>query len=247
MAFSIRCERASFTSSRSTRTRGSPVATTTRTVRLPSVDLHRIKAASITLSMDVDSNLSCTSPASRRAISAASPTSRFNRSLSSLMTTRRSCRCASLSPALVKRFVTEALIDVSGVRRLCVTDSVSAVRKRSPSRVASVCPSCSIARARSMATAINVPIASSVWRERVEPEIPRLPIGRTPSRTGTKQRLFGTSITGSSRATMAFRLSISRRGITGPERYTFCFSESSKAAAPTSKVFTICAGIRLSS
>ena len=34
-------------------------------------------------------------------------------------------------------------------------------------------------------------MASSVCRERIVPEIPRLPIGRTPMRTGTKQRLFG--------------------------------------------------------
>ena len=58
-----------------------------------------------------------------------------------------------------------------------------------------------------MATAIKVPMASRVCRERMVPEIPRLPIGRTPMRTGTKHTLLATSTTGSSRATTAFRLS----------------------------------------
>ena len=51
-----------------------------------------------------------------------------------------------------------------------------------------------------MAMAISVPMASSVWRESIGPEIPRLPMGRTPSRTGTKQTLLAASISGSSRS-----------------------------------------------
>ncbi len=52
--------------------------------------------------------------------------------------------------------------------------------------------------------AISVPIASSVCRERIVPEIPRLPIGCTPMRTGTKQTLLAASITGSSRDRIVF-------------------------------------------
>src|SRR5437879_3087189 len=141
--------------------------------------------------MRCGSNFSSTSPASSRAISAASPTKRLSRSLSSLMTVRSSCRCFSFRVGFVSRLVTEALIEVSGVLKSWVIESSRADFKRSPSLEASVLLSCSTARALSIAMAINVPSASSVWRERTGPEIPRLPMTRTPRRTGMKHnRLF---------------------------------------------------------
>ena len=65
-------------------------------------------------------------------------------------------------PGAESRLVTEALIEVSGVRKSCVTESSRADFSRSPSREASVFPSSSTARARSKAMAISVPNASSV-------------------------------------------------------------------------------------
>ena len=84
-------------------------------------------------------------------------------------------------------------MEVSGVRSAWVTASSRAVRSCSPWRAASVWPSCSTARACSMAMAMSVPIASTVCRGRIVPEVPSVPIARTPSRTGRKQRPFGTS------------------------------------------------------
>ena len=57
----------------------------------------------------------------------------------------RAAGCLRLS-GVESRLVTEALIEVSGVRKSCVTESSSADFSRSPSREASVLPSSSMAR-----------------------------------------------------------------------------------------------------
>src|ERR1700733_879598 len=67
------------------------------------------------------------------AVSAASPTRRFRRFVSSSMTTRSSLRSAGFNSESASNAVTEALIEVSGVRSSCVTQSSKTVRKSLPS------------------------------------------------------------------------------------------------------------------
>src|SRR5216684_4283092 len=74
-------------------------------------------------------------------------------------------------------------MEVNGVRKSWVTESSSADFSRSPCLSASDWPSCSTARARSMAMATRLPTASSVCRESLAPEIPRLPMARTIPRS----------------------------------------------------------------
>ena len=138
-------------------------------------------------------------------------------------------------------------MEVSGVRSACVTESSKAVRKRSPSRAASVWPSCSTARARSMATAISVPMASRVWRERIVPGNSQAANGAHAHRTGTKQRLLRMHRSLALRAPHRFEALYIEMRNSRPGAIYFLFFGEKKRAAPTSNVSTICAGIRLSS
>ena len=211
--------------------------------RVPKTPLQVASASEINSSMRNDSSCNFTSPASSRAISPASPTRRFSRSHSSLMMFKSSVLCTSSSLVPERRLVTEAFMDVRGVRKSCVIASSRADFRRSPSRAASVFPTSSIACALSTATAIRVPSASSDCLESTGPEIPTLPRIRVPMRSGAKQTLCSSSIWRSSRAIIAFKESASSCGRFIPERYIFCLSTRNNAAAPTSNISTIWRGI----
>src|SRR2546428_8722 len=61
------------------------------------------------------------------------------------MMVRSSRDCGESELDEVNRLVTAAFMEVSGVRKSCVTESSSADFSRSPCLSASVCPSCSTA------------------------------------------------------------------------------------------------------
>ena len=74
-----------------------------------------------------------------RPVSAASPTNAWGRLVSWSTTVSNSWRWAVSSPPSESRLVTAALIEVSGVRKSCVTESSKADLRRSPSCAASAC------------------------------------------------------------------------------------------------------------
>src|SRR5256885_9320346 len=119
-------------------------------------------------------NSSTTSPASSRAISDASSINRFSRSHSASIICSNSWPCSAFGGRSESNAVTDALMDVSGVRKLCVIESSNADFSRSLCRSASVFVSCSTARARSIAIPSSVPTASSVCRVSLAPDTPKL-------------------------------------------------------------------------
>jgi hypothetical protein len=93
----------------------------------------------------------------------------------------RSTRAASSSPFASSSVVAAARIDVSGVRSSWVSESISAVRSRSPSRAASIRAEASIAidRASTIATCALTAVATS--RESSAGANQALPPAATPA------------------------------------------------------------------
>ncbi len=105
--------------------------------------------------MECGCRSSLTSCASSSAISIACPTRRSSRAASSSITSINSPLCAASNCESLRRLVIAAMIEVSGVRSSCATESSSALRSRSLSREASSRDSVSTAPARSIAIAVN--------------------------------------------------------------------------------------------
>ena len=128
-----------------------------------------------------------TSCVSSCAISTASATSRFSRSLSSSITVSISRRSSSASVAGDSSVVAAALIAVSGVRSSWVIESIISDRNRSLSfAAASPRVTSSSAWSRSSDTDTSPPIASSVSTDSATPLISSIPRGLTPVRSGTR-------------------------------------------------------------